>query len=333
MRSNLALAPTLFSAIENPTKGELVVTSKKIISLLEGVLRVLSRWLYKWREREAVTTVDTTSAKPSQLSIVITTHSRRFFSGALPLMKSLRASSAFEDLPIYVVVNADTFGDYSFVLRSKFLAEACSLGNVFPVCLGEPSGMSELWNVGIRSAGTEKVLVLSDDLTILDAGLAELRARVIITLDNDPLVVVNNSWGHFAISRVALQAVGWFDERLLGFGEEDGDYTQRYKSVFGKSPAKLNVFGVNNVSSDTGFEEVVKGSGKYSLFNRALITLKYGSEDWNGFEGSSNVDPAVGDHLGNPTWEFKQRFKHLLLESNASEIKKILRDYFNQAGK
>lgn len=314
-------------------KGEPVVNSKKVISLLEGVLRVLSRRLYKWRERVADATVDTNSVNASQLSVVITTHSRRFFSGALPLMKSLRANSAFEDLPIYLVVNADTFGDYSFELRSKFLAEACALGNVFPVCLGEPCGMSELWNVGIRSAGTEKVLVLSDDLTILDPGLAELRTQVMTTLDSDPLVVVNKSWGHFAISRVALQTVGWFDERLLGFGEEDGDYTQRYKSVFGKNPAQLNVFGVNNVSSESGFEEVVKGSGKYSLFNRTLITLKYGSEDWNGFEGSSKVDPAVGEHPGNPAWDFKQRFKHLLLEPNASEIKRILRDYFNQSGR
>jgi hypothetical protein len=314
-------------------KGGFVVNTKVIISLLEGVLRVLSRWLYKWRERVSDSTGLSESAKDRSFSVVITTHSRRFFSGALPLLESLRASSAFEDVPIYLVVNADTFGDFDFDLRSKFLAKACSLGNVFPVCLGEPAGMSELWNTGIESAGTEKILVLSDDLTILEPGLVELRSKVETALDKEPLVVANQSWGHFAISRTALTAVGWFDERLLGFGEEDGDYTQRYGSVFGKSPAQVEIFGVNNVSSQSGFEEVVKGSGKYSLFNRALVTLKYQSDDWNGFEQPSKLDPIVGDELGNPSWEFKQRFRYLLSETDAGEIRRTLGDYFNQPGK
>jgi hypothetical protein len=314
-------------------KGGVVVNSKAIISILEGVLRVLSRWLYKWRERVSDSTGVSESVRDRTFSVVITTHSRRFLSGALPLLESLRASSAFDEVPIYLVVNADTFGEFDYDIRSKFLARACSLGNVFPVCLGEPAGMSELWNAGIKSAGTEKVLVLSDDLTILEPGLAELRSKVETALEKEPLVVVNHSWGHFAISRTALTAVGWFDERLLGFGEEDGDYTQRYRSVFGKSPAQMEIFGVNNVSSQSGFEEVVKGSGKYSLFNRALVTLKYQSDDWNGFVESSKIDPTVGEYLGNPSWEFKQRFRYLLSETDAGEIRRTLGDYFNQSGK
>ena len=305
----------------------------QLIALLEGILRVSSRQLYKWRQSINTEVSQEVGHTDRTFSVVITTHSRRFFSGALPLLKTLRSSEAFRNVAIYVVVNADTFGSYDFSLRSRFLEQACALGNVFPVSLGEPAGMSELWNTGIRAAGTKHVLVLSDDLTILDEGLPELRRKVSQSLEHTPLCVINKSWGHFAISQDAIDKVGWFEDRLLGFGHEDGDYTHRFRKVYETEPLDIQVFGVNNVSSKVGFEEIVKGTGKYSLFNDVMISQKYGPTSQQGFGVFGKLNESTQEHPGNASWEFKQKFKHLLNEADPEQISIELERYFNQTGK
>jgi hypothetical protein len=74
--------------------------------------------------------------------------------------------------------------------------------------------------------------------------------------------------------------MGYFDERLLGFGEEDGDITYRLIDNKGVEVYKLYANGVHNVVSNIRHEHIKPGIGKYSHFNRDFIfRKKYTSEN------------------------------------------------------
>ena len=67
-----------------------------------------------------------------------------------------------------------------------------------------------------------------------------------------------------------MEEIGFFDERLMGFGEEDGDISYRLLKV-GKDIGNHTVNGVINIISNVRHEHVKSGIGKYSKFNRDFI--------------------------------------------------------------
>ena len=67
-----------------------------------------------------------------------------------------------------------------------------------------------------------------------------------------------------------LDGLGYFDERLLGFGEEDGDIVYRCE----KNNIKINTIhipGFINLVSEIRHDHIKPGIGKYSKFNRDFI--------------------------------------------------------------
>ena len=209
-------------------------------------------------------------------AIVITTFSQRFFNFCLPLVKNIVQSEI--DLPIYVVINADWSGPFDAEVRSEFLRELAKLPSCYPVCLGTASGMSKMWNAGLRAAGAESTLVLNDDTLFHGDSLRDSLEGIFQTTSSQHLVVINGSFGHFGISKSCMAHVGEFDERFLGFGEEDADFYWRFEEAYSRPPAKLNnVIGIFNVSDVSGYENHISppGLGKYSLFNSVFVGIKY----------------------------------------------------------
>lgn len=298
------------------------------IKVLNYFLRALLR-LKQARRRSPQNLVtsgkdDAGSRKQTDFCVVVTTHSRRF-SDCLQLIDSLSRELS-NDVSIYVVINADTFGDYDQLLRSSFLSQATKLPRVFPVCLGNPAGMSELWNLGIRLADSENVFMLQDDLLVDEKTIRGIFKDALAVLKESQMVVINDSYGHFGITKDCVQKVGWFDERFLGFGEEDGDYSMRYRSVYGSKVPVLNAYGLHNEASSVGYEEVVKANGKYSLFNTALMRLKY--TETRDEKGHYSWGKAVfGTPDFHPGVRFRTQFESLLNERNPDEISGALRTY------
>ena len=68
-----------------------------------------------------------------------------------------------------------------------------------------------------------------------------------------------------------MNSLGYFDERLLGFGEEDGDIMFRLNKQMGKKIFRLYAGGLENIVSDIRHEQIKSGVGKYSFFNRDYI--------------------------------------------------------------
>lgn len=205
--------------------------------------------------------------------IVITTFSKRFFSDCLPLIKELRSSGVKQE--IIVGVNGDFHSQFNQELRRDFLSELSKFEGVSPVCFSTFRGLSVVWNRSIQSGDAEITIVLNDDLIVN-------RENVVSTLDEiargarvDGICLLNSSWSHFAIKSSIFQDIGWFDERLLGIGEEDSDMTFRFESFYGFTPPSISSDGFVNNSQETFDSRIKSGKGKYSLFNWVFIEMKY----------------------------------------------------------
>ncbi len=299
------------------------------------VLALLARALNSTPSRLSVS--DSIGQKLSKLSkpervIVITTFSKRFEIYCLPLIKNLRQGGVRDT--VYVVINGDWDGQFDTENRSRFISELANIDNCYPISLGSHQGMAQMWNAGLRLSDSEYALVLNDDTNVIAATVAEdLNLAFAMARDHD-LVILNGSFGHFVISRRCIRNIGWFDERFLGFGQEDGDYYWRFEFFYQKAPGKINgLIGISNASSDIGYESLVPGStGKYSLFNDVFLNFKYliGSGSHAGMFGqvASKVldEPSLA---GVEHW--KEDLSELVLESNPDVIKEAISRHLSRA--
>ena len=94
-----------------------------------------------------------------------------------------------------------------------------------------------------------------------------------------------------------MEQIGYFDERLLGFGEEDGDITYRLLK-HNINVNNINVNGIINIISSVRHEYVKPGIGKYSKFNRQFIyETKYSKNITSKYRGlfDSPMDQNIED--------------------------------------
>lgn len=166
-------------------------------------------------------------------SIVITTFDRRFNQFFVPLVRSIKAQRPAVE--IIVTANGPCRADFNEDYRRALLAFLATQTNCFPIVFPTFQSLAKMWNRGILNASHEQVLVLNDDLHITtgpeDSFFDALETNLIT---NKGTFKINGSFSHFVISKEDLIAVGFFDERLLGLGEEDGDFYWRFHEKFGR---------------------------------------------------------------------------------------------------
>lgn len=204
-------------------------------------------------------------------TISITTFENRFEPFALPLVKEIRKHCSN---PIIVVIN----GNYDRPIDKSKLSNFLNLLNeqtdVFPVVFTSFQGWASLINTGIRHSASEVTFLFNDDIyldgRLFMAGLTSHTKRIL----ESGLGLINGSWSHFGISRSCIFKIGFFDERFLGIGEEDGDYQIRYQEFFKREVEQLVMPGMINLVHDSREESIVKGVGKYSLFNKVFSEVK-----------------------------------------------------------
>lgn len=102
--------------------------------------------------------------------------------------------------------------------------------------------------------------------------------------------LINRSWSHYLVNRDELDTLDYFDERLLGIGEEDGDMTWRYIKQYGEPIPSFRIKGFENYAEESVRSykpiNVQTHSGtKYSLFNRKFIHEEKYSPAHEGIRG------------------------------------------------
>ena len=248
---------------------------KKFLLSLSNILNLVSTYLLRKVDGPQSTTgqIKPTDSSRTQCSIVITTFEARFTT-CLNLISKIREGE--ETRPIFVLINADSNNQFHAPTRSDFLRALSEFQSVFPICLGRKLGMAALWNTGIRLSGSDYIVLLNDDLSVHTKIIKNTIDDLLVSCENQSLVLLNNSFSHFAISRKCISLVGWFDERFLGFGEEDGDYIYRYEEHFGFKPTTIQSNALSNHSSEIGYDQILSNvDNKYSLFNTCFLRSKY----------------------------------------------------------
>ena len=253
------------------------------------------------------------------ITIIITTFEERFFTYAIPLISQIRISS---QRPIVLAINGNSTGPADSEGLRDLICSSMRYNSVFPITFTSIQGCSSLWNSGIKSSGTKKYLILNDDISIKSSELDEEIEKISLLLDESPLLTINSSWSHFAISHETILKVGEFDERLLGFGAEDSDYLRRYENITSQVPTNLiseSFVSLNSPSRDMGVRSDEK---KYSSFNYIYYRMKL---EYEHFHSKS----AINDRITTPSVAiFRSKFLPLMNTENTDSLSVELAKYW-----
>lgn len=231
---------------------------------------------------------------PANISIGITTFEARFEPYFVPLLKKIRE---YTDSEIIVAVNGENNRPFSNEYRSKLLKYIGDYDNVYPIFFPQFRGLSKLWNSIAIHATHDYVLMLNDDIMIDNPNfMAEIGRS--LPRNSGRTFLINRSWSHFLLSKEELDTLGYFDERLLGIGEEDGDMTWRYLKQYGEPITSFKLKGFQNYAEETVRSykptNIQTHSGtKYSLFNRKFIHEEKYSSVTKGIQGMFDTPMEV----------------------------------------
>lgn len=226
------------------------------------------------------------------ITIGITTFEARFDRYFVPLLKQIREYTNNE---IVIAVNGENNRAFSEEYRSNLLKCVAGYENVYPIFFPRFRGLSKLWNSIAIHATHDYILMLNDDIMIENSSFMKDVCDA-LTRSEGKSFLINRSWSHYLINRNELDALGYFDERLLGIGEEDGDMTWRYIKQYGEAIPSFKMKGFQNYAEETvrSYKPVniqTHSGTKYSLFNQKFIHEEKYSPTDDGIRGM--FDTAV----------------------------------------
>jgi glycosyltransferase involved in cell wall biosynthesis len=213
-------------------------------------------------------------------SITIQTYVHRFEPYFKPLLA--RVHKQRPNIEKLVFVNGQHKEKFDDGYRREILQYASYFSNTFLLMSPIVRGCAFMWNNSINYTSSEYVLVLSDDVIILDGFFDEFEAMLAKNHElGDESFRINYHWGHFCIYRQDVldkdNRVGYFDERLIGFGEEDGDWMWRYQDRYNRH---MRNYLTDKLPYNTD-EKCLPGKNtrthsdtKYSAFNREFMGTK-----------------------------------------------------------
>lgn len=209
------------------------------------------------------------------LTIGITTFSKRFdlLSKLISQIRDINKTDK-----IIIAINGEKDGVFNENYRKDILNLCLKYENVYPIFFIEMRGLSKMWNTLITTSVDDNILILNDDLEINNNLIFKNINLHINSKDFNGFTRINNSFSHFIVNKITIDELGYFDERLLGFGEEDGDiYYRVIKNNLKITDIHIN--GFINLVSNIRHDHVIGGIGKYSKFNRHYIyNQKYSSD-------------------------------------------------------
>jgi hypothetical protein len=213
-------------------------------------------------------------------SIGITTYKHRFEKWFKPLLDQIKELRP--DIEVLVCVNGENTEGYDEDFRREFFEYISTKSNTFVTMYPTFRGLTKMWNNLLIDSSNHLVLLLNDDITITDDTFFQALESVI---PQAQLFKINGSWSHALFDRRLVNDIGWFDERYLGIGEEDGDFEWRLgRKTGGQSVANINLPGViNHVDHTDCLKGMRKTNGKYSQFNFDFaFSKKYRIDDESG---------------------------------------------------
>jgi hypothetical protein len=213
-------------------------------------------------------------------AIGITTFKARF-DRVKNLITSIRSRGNWT---IILAVNGEFNEPIDEDYRKKILNLASETPNCIVSMFPEFRSLAKLWNTILISSPNDWNLILNDDV-IIDANFSfESLSNIADNHKETEAFAINGSWSHYFINRRLVEEVGWFEEKLLGIGEEDTDMFWRLEEI-GKKVHKPTMVGIINAHDGSRPSGVKTGVMHYTAYNRDFIFNKKYSKTDSGIEG------------------------------------------------
>lgn len=199
-------------------------------------------------------------------SIGISTFSKR-----IDMLKELLVSIRLHrpTVPILIAINGTHKQKFDEDYRRNVLQIITEYQFVYPIFFPQMRGYAKLVNTLVVHSPEEKLVLLQDDTTITSHRFFDELEILLPKIDR--MCRFNGSFSQGCYTKRGMIELGWFDERLLGFGEEDGDIIYRYIDKYGEEFPNYNLPDFINIVSDIRDENIIPGAWKYTLFNRQFI--------------------------------------------------------------
>jgi len=222
----------------------------------------------------------------TKISFIITTFKER-----LELVKNLinNIKSYHQDnYDILLFVNSNNEEPLDNEYRKEILNIGIKYNNIYIFTLPEFKSLSKMWNTGVIFSNTEYNIILNDDIEYKNPNIINNILNFIHTYQCE-FFTINYSFSHFVITKTMLHKLGYFDERLLAFGEEDGDIVHRYIEMFNLELKNIMIYGIINSNRyDLSSPNLQTHINNKPAINRKIAELKYKS-DPSGITGMSPV--------------------------------------------
>ncbi len=218
-------------------------------------------------------------------SVVITTFDKRFEAFLVPLLAQIKEQRP--NIEVIVVTNGPARGVFDESYRANILSYLARFPKVFPTMFPSFQSLAKLWNRGALTASYDRALILNDDLDLKSENGTCFFDHLEAAMATYPgTFKINGSFSHFILDKRELIEVGFFDERLLGLGEEDGDFYWRFYKKYKKEIPSAEMGLIDNVQSDLADDGYTKGIRTASKFNRDFIqNKKYKNTLLGGYRG------------------------------------------------
>lgn len=211
-------------------------------------------------------------------SIGIVTYVERYNKSFKKLAIELAAQ--FPDVEKNIILNG--FPDE--IKQFKYIKEATAflskLGFNRVISFEKHQALARGWNLLMINSDAPKVLILNDDCHIQPGFREEFESQ---KGDRDWLFL-NGSFSHFLASKNTIRSVGWFDERFLGIGHEDGDYARRCSIAGYEYDVNIDCSKLLNLQiaeEKVGFTtNKAEKSGNYSMYNERFFKKKWKHADY-----------------------------------------------------
>ena len=206
-------------------------------------------------------------------SIAIQTYQYRFDSYFKVLLANVHRQRP--NIEKVIFVNGQHNQPFDENYRKGMTQYVSNFPNTFLVMSPFMRGCSFMWNTSVNYTSNDYTLVLGDDILFTDGFFDDYEAMLEHNRTlGDESFRINSHWGHFCIYRKDMtdkDRVGYFDERLIGFGEEDGDWMWRFQRRFNRNMRNFSTSKLlwnSDNDCQPGKNTKTHSGTKYSAYNR-----------------------------------------------------------------
>ena len=193
-----------------------------------------------------------------------------------------------EEVDIILAVNGNFEEAMPNDYRSDMLRLSMEHHNVYPIICTEFMSLSKLWNTLVLFSKTEYNFIMTDDLVISNSDVYQIAADY-AERSKEQFFTINNGFSHFVLTKSFLHEIGYFDERLLAYGEEDGDLVHRYIKMYGRDVPTLPIHGFyNGMAYHLKMKNTENHADNKPTINREIAKIKY-ADDPNGICGMNRT--------------------------------------------